>query len=277
MTEEKSRKELTVDPEFERICHKLTPQEFTALENTILEKGEILSPIITWNGIIVDGHHRYKIAQKHPEIPYKTTEIEFPDRSAAIAWICNTQLGRRNINKKQANYLLGQKYEAEKQMQNLHGNRYTKNSQSTRAKVAKFYGISESKVKLAYMFYQGVEAAEEVMPGIKDEILSEIINPTDQAVYGIARLPAEKRKEAVEKFREELKRKTLEQEMFMLHRDDILEKFIKATEDFLDLHKENIEKYPQLLTDSNSAKIILKNLDSINNYFSRLYLEADEA
>ncbi len=119
MTEEKSRKELTVDPEFECICHKLTSEEFTALENTILEKGEILSPIITWNGIIVDGHHRYKIAQKNPEIPYKTTEIEFPDRSAAIAWICNTQLGRRNINKKQANYMLGQKYEAEKQIESL--------------------------------------------------------------------------------------------------------------------------------------------------------------
>jgi len=93
MTKEKMRKELTIDPEFERICHKLTPQEFTALENTILEKGEILSPIITWNGIIVDGHHRYKIAQKHPEIPFKTTEIEFPNRSVAIAWICNKSRG----------------------------------------------------------------------------------------------------------------------------------------------------------------------------------------
>lgn len=43
----------------------LTPEEYTALEASILEHG-ILSPVITDEaGVILDGHHRSKIASEH--------------------------------------------------------------------------------------------------------------------------------------------------------------------------------------------------------------------
>ena len=73
-----------------------------------------INPLIVWNGIIVDGHNRYRILQQHPEIQFTIYEKEFPDRYAVIAWICKNQLGRRNLTSQQFKYLMGQQYKAEK-------------------------------------------------------------------------------------------------------------------------------------------------------------------
>ena len=107
---------LIVDPEFEEKIPRLSEEEFQLLEQLILEEDRIKDPIVTWNGIIVDGHNRYRIMLKHPEIqiPFDIYEKEFPDRFAAIAWICRNQLGRRNLTPEDRKYLIGKQYEAEK-------------------------------------------------------------------------------------------------------------------------------------------------------------------
>ena len=105
---------LRIDPEFESKIPPLTEEEYQLLEENILQDGVVLNPLIVWNGCIVDGHNRFRIIQAHPEIKYTVFEKEFPDRYAAIAWICCNQLGRRNLTPQQKKYLIGQRYEAEK-------------------------------------------------------------------------------------------------------------------------------------------------------------------
>ena len=61
---------LKINTEFEKIIPELSEHEFEQLEENIVSDGEILNPIIVWNGVIIDGHKRYKIAQKHPEIKF---------------------------------------------------------------------------------------------------------------------------------------------------------------------------------------------------------------
>lgn len=99
--------ELRIDPEFEEKIPPLTAEEFQQLEDNILADGIVINPIIVWNGVIVDGHNRYRIAAKHPHILFTTCEKEFADRYEAIAWICKNQLGRRNLTKEQKKYLIG--------------------------------------------------------------------------------------------------------------------------------------------------------------------------
>ena len=116
---------LRIDPEFESKIPPLTAEEYQLLEENILQDGVVLNPLIVWNGCIVDGHNRFRIIQAHPEIKYTVFEKEFPDRYAAIAWICCNQLGRRNLTPQQKKYLIGQRYEAEKQTASFHGNQHT--------------------------------------------------------------------------------------------------------------------------------------------------------
>lgn len=67
---------LSIDPEFQGKIPPLTPEEYRQLEENILAEGVVLSPLVVWNGLIVDGHNRYRILQSHPEVSYTTYEKE---------------------------------------------------------------------------------------------------------------------------------------------------------------------------------------------------------
>ena len=61
---------LKIDPEFQSKIPPLTFEELNLLETNILEEGRIISPLIDWNGLIVDGHNRIAILNNHPDINY---------------------------------------------------------------------------------------------------------------------------------------------------------------------------------------------------------------
>ena len=207
--------QLRIDSEFESKIPPLRDEEFKQLEENILADGVVINPLIVWDGVIVDGHNRYRILQKHPEIQYSTYEKMFPDRYAAIAWICKNQLGRRNLTPQQFKYLVGQQYEAEKLANRFRGNQYTSLNRSacdqfghkqktvrTRRKIARETQTSEGYVERAREFSKGVDAAEEAEPGIKQEILSGSIRPTEKAVAAIAKAPPEERPALVQQLRQ---------------------------------------------------------------------------
>ena len=95
MTEKKVY-DLTVDPEFRDLIPPLNEEELKLLEASIVADG-CESPLIVWNGVIVDGHNRYAICQKH-EIPFAIQEKDFSSRDDAMLWMLRNQLGRRNLN-----------------------------------------------------------------------------------------------------------------------------------------------------------------------------------
>ena len=88
--------ELRIDPEFAALIPPLLPEEFAQLEQSILSEG-CRDAIIVWGNIIVDGHNRYRICSAH-NIPYRTEARDFKDRDAAMLWMLQNQLGRRNLN-----------------------------------------------------------------------------------------------------------------------------------------------------------------------------------
>lgn len=203
--------ELKIDPEFAEKIPRLTDEEFAQLKTNILSEGRVIEPLITWKGIIVDGHNRYRVLREHPEIPFTTYEKEFPDRYAVIAWICLNQLGRRNLTPEQKLALVGLKYKMEKMTHG--GDRKSDGSKSscqndnlippekTSDRVARELGISPSTVIRSEKYLDGLYAADEVLPGIKDEILSRSVKPTQSAVIAIGKASPDKRKELVENLR----------------------------------------------------------------------------
>lgn len=206
--------DLKIDPEFQNMIPPLTGEEFAQLEENILEDGIVLTPLIVWAGIIVDGHNRYKIIQAHPKLTFSTYEKDFDSRCEALSWICKNQLGRRNLTPQQKKYLIGQRYEAEKRIEKFHGNQHTSsdksglgqndpdhNSHGTRSRIAEETNTTDSYVRRAEYFSQGVNAAEEALPGIKQEILTGSIKPTDAEVAAVAKAPPEERPRMAEQLR----------------------------------------------------------------------------
>jgi len=89
--------------ELESLIPPLSNEEFKQLERNILEEG-IREPLITWNGILIDGHNRYRIAQEH-DINYETLEKEFENINRVKEWMINNQFGRRNLSNYQRSVL----------------------------------------------------------------------------------------------------------------------------------------------------------------------------
>lgn len=86
---------ITIDNEFSGLIPPLSDEEFNQLEQNCVSEG-IRDALVTWNGVLVDGHNRYRIAQKH-QLDFQTKEIEFKDRDDVKLWILRNQLGRRNL------------------------------------------------------------------------------------------------------------------------------------------------------------------------------------
>ena len=202
---------LKIDPEFQGKIPPLTSEELDQLEKNIVSDGKVINPIIVWNGLIIDGHNRYAILQKHPDIPYTVHEKEFADRYEAIVWICKNQLGRRNLTVEQKKYLVGKQYEAEKALvPNEKGtNRYTVlvgaqnehqlKRQKTCEKIAAEIGSTPIFVRRSEEFAKGVDAAEEAVPGTRRKVLSGEVKPTAAEIASVARAPPEDRPALVEK------------------------------------------------------------------------------
>lgn len=199
---------LKIDPEFESKIPPLTEEEFKQLEENIVSEGTVLMPLIVWDGTIIDGHNRYKIAQAHPDITFTIHEKDFENRYEALAWICNNQLGRRNLTPIQKKLLIGDRYKAEKMANG--GDRKSAAVKSadqndplifdhgTRSKIAMETHTSEGYVQRAEAFSSGVSAAEEVSPGFRQEVISGNIKPTQKEMQAAARASPDERESIID-------------------------------------------------------------------------------
>lgn len=298
---------LIIDPEFRDKIPPLTEDEFSLLEENILSDGAVFSPLIVWDGTILDGHNRYEIIQKHPELTYAVHRLSFANRYEALSWICKNQLGRRNLTPQQKKYLIGQRYEAEKM---AHGgervatvqNEPLPSSHKTRAQIANDTSTSESYVMRAGWYAQGVDAAEEALPGIKQEILTGAIKPTETEVAAVARAGPEERPKlaaALKKPRESGKsasekpqpiyhksapasprQSTLKQireisaEMEhpkeLVAEDSILRSIEAEIVSFTELCDHFFQEYPRLLSDGRYKQEVIRIMQTMKQYISKI-------
>ena len=190
---------LRIDPEFKSQIPPLTQDERKQLEENILAEGELLAPILVWNGTIVDGHNRYEILQSHPEIPCSVRDLELETREEVLVWICKHQLGRRNLTPEQKKFLVGKQYDAEKH-DGFHGNQHTlpvrsadaqnehqQTAEKTCERIARENHVSASAVRRAGLFAAGVDLAEELCPGIRQRVLSGDLKALDALFERLAK------------------------------------------------------------------------------------------
>ena len=161
---------LSIDVDFKNILPPLTTTEYMELEKSIKEKG-VLSPILVWNGYIVDGHNRYEICTTNGIDNFPIKEVEFNNKEEVLEWILSHQLGRRNLTDFQRNEV-ALKYQdvIAKRMKEKQGTRtdlqhlghLTKKLEeeptTTRKELSKIAGTSESSIKRTkYILDNGTE------------------------------------------------------------------------------------------------------------------------
>lgn len=168
--------EIIIDNEFKNLINPLKSIELEELEKSILAEG-IRDCLVTWQGILIDGHHRYELAQKHG-LEYKTKGIDLPDRESAKEWILTNQLGRRNLTSQEASYYRGKLYESRKL--NHGGDRISSGKNfhlKTAEKIGEEYGVTGRTIRNDAQFSKAIDkVATELGEEAKSAILSGEVN-----------------------------------------------------------------------------------------------------
>ena len=92
-----SPEDIVVLPELKAYIDPLTPDEYESLERSILDEG-CRDALVLWGNILVDGHNRFGICQKHG-LPFKTIQNErFQNMDDIHLWMIDQHLGRRSVS-----------------------------------------------------------------------------------------------------------------------------------------------------------------------------------
>lgn len=79
----------TVLPEMEQLLPPLSGEQLSSLESDILENGCYAPIIVNENMVIIDGHNRFRICEKHG-LSYKILVFSFADLLKAKQWALYT-------------------------------------------------------------------------------------------------------------------------------------------------------------------------------------------
>ncbi|WP_372393571.1 plasmid replication/partition related protein [Xanthomonas sp. NCPPB 3582] len=88
---------IVVKEELKAYIDPLTPDEHEALERSLLAEG-CRDALVLWGEVLVDGHNRYGICQKHG-LPFQTVQNpRFTSMQDVHLWMIEQHLGRRSVS-----------------------------------------------------------------------------------------------------------------------------------------------------------------------------------
>ncbi len=107
---------IVVNEDLKAYIDPLSPDEYDALERSLLAEG-CRDSLILWGDVLVDGHNRYAICQKHG-LPFNTVQnTSFRTMEDVHLWMINQHLGRRSISDYQRGVLALRRREIEAERQ----------------------------------------------------------------------------------------------------------------------------------------------------------------
>jgi hypothetical protein len=209
---------ITVNEALKAYIDPLTPDEHDALERSILAEG-CRDALVLWGNVLVDGHNRYGICQKHG-LPFQTVQnTRFQSMEDVHLWMIDQHLGRRSVSDFQRGVLALRKREilAERRASTIAATAHSSghegpplaqanaddsvtqgtNQLKSRADIAKDARLSSSQVVQIEKIQK--QAAPELVAAVKAGTIS--LN----AAAAVATLPSEEQKTAALGGKDELK------------------------------------------------------------------------
>ncbi|MEQ8339193.1 MAG: ParB N-terminal domain-containing protein [Cyclobacteriaceae bacterium] len=167
--------EIIILDELRNFISPLSTEEFHYLEQSLLKNG-CKDPLTLWQSedgfILIDGHHRLQICQKH-NIEFTTEVLQFTTMEEVQIWMVNHQIGRRNLTADQLSYYRGKKYLLLKKSHGGHTNVENKGNRgaTTSKLLSEEFKVGESTIKRDAKFAEGLGIISQSNPELKNKIL----------------------------------------------------------------------------------------------------------
>ncbi|MFL6958085.1 hypothetical protein ACJ7C5_09975 [Nocardiopsis yanglingensis] len=209
--------DIVVKEELKAYIDPLTADEHDALERSILAEG-CRDALVLWGEVLVDGHNRFGICQKHG-LPFNTVQnTRFQSMEDVHLWMIEQHLGRRSVSDFQRGVLALRKRDilaARKQMEQAQLQRESDGTADvvedagedsppwepapkiSRAELAREAKLSTSQVGMIERIH--AQAAAEVVEAVKAGVIS------ISAAAAVADLPEDEQRAAAAGGKDELK------------------------------------------------------------------------
>ncbi len=208
--------DIVVKEELKAYIDPLTPDEHEALERSILAEG-CRDALVLWGDVLVDGHNRYGICQKHG-LPFNTVQnTRFQSMEDVHLWMIEQHLGRRSVSDFQRGVLALRKRDILGARKQIEQDRLQRESDGTagpadegedsppwapapklsRADLAREAKLSSSQVGMIERIH--AQAAPELVEAVKSGVIS------ISAAAAVADLPEEEQRAAAAGGKDELK------------------------------------------------------------------------
>ena len=160
------RQSIVIDEELQKFIPPLLDEEFKLLEDNILKDG-CRDALILWEQedgthILIDGHNRYQICQKH-NLLFKVQVVQFEDKESAKDWMILNQLGKRNVTEEAKAYLRGLQYKQEKKriggsgVNQFNKDQFAKDAERTAERLASQHKVSEKTIRSDEKFAEAMD------------------------------------------------------------------------------------------------------------------------
>lgn len=207
---------IVVKEELKAYIDPLTADEHEALERSILAEG-CRDALVLWGDVLVDGHNRYGICQKH-DLPFNTVQhTRFQSMDDVHLWMIEQHLGRRSVSDFQRGVLALRKREILAERKRIEQDQLQRESDGTaegpqdeqesppwdpapklsRAELAREAKLSSNQIGMIERIR--AQAAPEVVEAVKNGQLS------ISAAAAVASLPEEEQRAAATGGKDELK------------------------------------------------------------------------
>ncbi|KRG81869.1 hypothetical protein [Stenotrophomonas pavanii] len=208
--------DIVVKEELKAYIDPLTADEHDALERSILAEG-CRDALVLWGNVLVDGHNRFGICQKHG-LPFNTVQnTRFQSMEDVHLWMIEQHLGRRSVSDFQRGVLALRKRDilaARKQVEQAQLQRESDGTADvadegedsppwepapkiSRAELAREAKLSTSQVGMIERIH--AQAAPEVVEAVKAGVIS------ISAAAAVADLPEDEQRAAAAGGKDELK------------------------------------------------------------------------
>ncbi|PWF47698.1 hypothetical protein [Massilia glaciei] len=88
---------ITINEELRSFIDPLTSNEYAALERSLLAEG-CRDALVLWGDVLIDGHNRYAICQRH-NIAFNTVQnATFASLEDVMLWMIDNHLARRSVS-----------------------------------------------------------------------------------------------------------------------------------------------------------------------------------
>lgn len=187
------RHQYAIDPEIQALLPPLSPEESATLRTLLVGERHcddltVLRIESEQKNVLGDGHNRDVICREEG-VSFNTRLVKVADRAAALQWVINNQLGRRNLTDERRAYYRGKEYLNVKQAHG--GDRKSEEVKrqllplgTTAEQLAAKHGVSERTVKNDAAFAAAVDA---LPPEVKESILNGTAPTTKSEVIAEAK------------------------------------------------------------------------------------------